>query len=120
MRDSRLRPDQYRKLLLSKKAELTAAPRMPDLGQPLSVADDDQATILHDRFVAARIEGMDYQTIKLIDLALDRLESQEFGVCLECGETISAKRLIAIPWATLCISCQERAASTSTGDERAA
>ena len=30
-------------------------------------------------------------------------------VCARCGEDISEKRLEAVPWATVCVECQERA-----------
>ncbi|HAX42843.1 MAG TPA: molecular chaperone DnaK, partial [Solibacterales bacterium] len=35
---------------------------------------------------------------RLIDQALKRIEEGEYGVCQECEEKISAKRLQAIPW----------------------
>lgn len=41
--------------------------------------------------------------------ALDRIAAGEFGVCLECGESISRRRLVALPWAALCLECQEAA-----------
>jgi DnaK suppressor protein len=39
--------------------------------------------------------------------ALRRIHDGSFGVCEECEEKIQPKRLIAIPWAPLCIHCQE-------------
>jgi DnaK suppressor protein len=39
--------------------------------------------------------------------ALRRLAQGSFGVCQECGDDISPRRLLAIPWAALCIHCQE-------------
>ena len=44
-----------------------------------------------------------------IRAALDRVDRENYGTCLECEEPISPKRLAAIPWAALCIGCQERA-----------
>ena len=43
----------------------------------------------------------------LISQALERIESSTFGICAECEEEISEKRLRAIPWAKYCIHCQE-------------
>jgi DnaK suppressor protein len=45
------------------------------------------------------------------------LASEEFGVCLECGEPIPAKRLMALPWAALCLQCQEIADRNPRGEE---
>jgi DnaK suppressor protein len=39
--------------------------------------------------------------------ALRRIHDGVFGVCGECDEEISLKRLLAIPWASLCVVCQE-------------
>ena len=39
--------------------------------------------------------------------ALQRIRDGSFGVCQECEEEIHPKRLVAIPWASLCIRCQE-------------
>ncbi len=50
----------------------------------------------------------DWQTLKDIDLALERMEDGEYGTCQRCEEEISPKRLKAIPWAAYCITCQEK------------
>ena len=39
--------------------------------------------------------------------ALRRIHDGTFGICEECDEQISLKRLSAIPWASLCLFCQE-------------
>jgi DnaK suppressor protein len=39
--------------------------------------------------------------------ALRRIHEGSFGVCEDCDEEISPKRLHAIPWASKCVSCQE-------------
>ena len=37
--------------------------------------------------------------------ALKRLDSGNYGECAECGEDIDERRLEAVPYATLCITC---------------
>ena len=44
-----------------------------------------------------------------VRLALDRIADGSYGTCLECEDEISPKRLQALPWAALCITCQEHA-----------
>jgi DnaK suppressor protein len=39
--------------------------------------------------------------------ALARFEKGEYGVCEDCEESISPRRLQAIPWARTCVKCQE-------------
>ena len=46
--------------------------------------------------------------LKRIESALERIEDGSFGICEECGEDISEKRLLAKPEATTCIVCAER------------
>ena len=47
--------------------------------------------------------------LRFIELAIDRIKKGEFGVCLDCGEQISQKRLEFQPLAARCITCQETA-----------
>ena len=46
--------------------------------------------------------------ISKIDSALKRIEDGTYGFCVDTGEPIGLKRLIARPVATLCIAAQER------------
>jgi DnaK suppressor protein len=41
--------------------------------------------------------------------ALRRMDADTFGICIGCEENINPKRLAAVPWASLCIVCQEAA-----------
>lgn len=102
--------DEYRKLLLSKRAELCSKLRarfdtMAELGH---VAIEDQAPISGEEFISLRLNRLYYQQLRLVDAALDRLESGDYGVCVDCGNPVSSKRLAAIPWASHCIVCQDR------------
>ena len=44
-----------------------------------------------------------------VDAALARFEQGVYGICERCGEYIDPARLKALPYATLCMSCQQRA-----------
>ena len=57
------------------------------------------------------IDTLDRDTKRLREIlaALDRFNAGTFGVCLDCQEAISVKRLAAIPWTAKCIGCQEAA-----------
>jgi DnaK suppressor protein len=46
-------------------------------------------------------------TADQIRSTLKKIESGEFGECIECGEEIEEKRIFANPTTTLCIECQE-------------
>lgn len=50
----------------------------------------------------------DSQRVMLTDIdeALDRIKSGEYGICIECEEQISEKRLTVRPSAKYCIDCK--------------
>jgi DnaK suppressor protein len=66
---------------------------------------------------ALAISNIDRESKQLRDVraALRRIREGTFGVCEECEEQIHPKRLVAIPWASLCVQCQE--AKECNGEE---
>ena len=46
------------------------------------------------------------ERIAILTAALRRLDDDEFGFCLACGEDISIQRLEIDPAVTLCVDCQ--------------
>lgn len=49
----------------------------------------------------------DRQFLQMIETALDRIVEGTFGECENCEEPIGNQRINAVPWARLCIKCQE-------------
>jgi len=45
---------------------------------------------------------------RLVEGALSRIEDDEYGECLGCGEDIARRRLEVHPEAPFCIECQAR------------
>lgn len=45
--------------------------------------------------------------LREIDIAVERMERGEYGLCEECGEPIGEERLEAMPSAVTCIRCQK-------------
>jgi DnaK suppressor protein len=43
-----------------------------------------------------------------VEAALARFEEGVYGVCERCGDQIDPARLKALPYASLCMSCQQR------------
>jgi DnaK suppressor protein len=113
------RPKNYRTLLLAKQAELSSSMRtkLDTLTGPGDAALEDLAPVSHDQFIALRINSLDHLQLKLIEAALARIDSEEYGVCADCGDTISSGRLEAIPWAVRCIACQELYSSEADSAE---
>jgi len=59
---------------------------------------------------------MKADTLGLIDEAVRRLEAGTYGECAECGTEIPSARLKALPFAVLCVNCQEQV-ETRTAEE---
>ena len=99
----------YNQMLLEKRQQVIAGlgikfDTMAKMGR---VAEEDQAQMSHDEFVSLHINSLDYVQLRLIEEALDRLKSGDYGICLSCEEPIPDKRLRALPWARYCVTCQE-------------
>ncbi len=101
---------EYRQLLHTRKAELASSlqSRPGVLAELGHVAEEDQAPVIHGEFIAVRINQISHEQLDLVDAALARLDSGEYGICVECERPIAAKRLAAVPWASHCVACQER------------
>ncbi len=48
------------------------------------------------------------EEVRNIDIALEKIEEGNFGVCETCQKKINKTRLIALPHAKLCIECQRK------------
>jgi DnaK suppressor protein len=62
-----------------------------------------------DRELAIACLNRDSTARRSVESALLRIHGGTFGTCLHCGNEISGRRLEAVPWAPLCIMCQEAA-----------
>jgi len=49
-----------------------------------------------------------YRNLEAIENALERIRVGSYGKCKGCYKSIDEKRLFALPWATLCVRCQQR------------
>lgn len=67
----------------------------------------DQASAEYSQSFIFRLRDREKFYLSKIDKALAKIEAGEFGVCEECGDEISIKRLEARPVTTLCIRCKE-------------
>ena len=47
--------------------------------------------------------------LEAVEHAMDKIRDKTYGRCDSCGNNISNDRLEALPWAALCIACQQEA-----------
>ena len=67
---------------------------------------DEALSISHEKLQSS-VEKTEIDELNLISQALKRIESGEYGVCIDCSKSISNKRLQHSPFAARCIVCQE-------------
>ncbi len=66
----------------------------------------DRASVESDRSFELRIRGRERKLMDKVDEALTKIEDGTYGICEDCGEDITVKRLQARPVATYCIDCK--------------
>jgi RNA polymerase-binding protein DksA len=75
--------------------------------EPMSQDFSEQATEQENLDVLHALEHEGKEELILINTALRRLESGDYGSCSTCGEDINPARLDALPYVTTCINCAE-------------
>ncbi len=110
---SRSEKNAYKKRLLEAKNQF-----IRKIGQTFSesneietdVAQDlaDKAESSYTKEFLLSLSDTERRQLLQIDDAIRTLEKGSYGLCQNCGQAISKKRMEALPWATLCIDCQQK------------
>ncbi len=95
--------------------------RRDDLGRQLAQSEDATRPVRLDQQSVGRVSRIDAiqqqqmaiagktqttQQLRRIEQALQRIETGEYGNCLQCGEPVAYARLQVQPEAGLCLTCQ--------------
>ena len=111
------RKDMLKSLLLKKRNEVVKGLEAQmgrkltlETGQKIDSAMDsaDQSAQDVDQGIDYSILEMKYEQYKDIADAFRKLQSNSYGLCEECGDEISIKRLEVNPLARYCIECKTR------------
>ena len=102
-----MQTEKYAAVLQAKQQELMkrinaikgdfAQGRSADFAEQASESENDD--VLHGIEAEAAME------LSQVNLALQRIKQDEYGICESCGEAISEARLTAVPYASQCIKC---------------
>jgi DnaK suppressor protein len=102
----------FRERLMRKREEIVALYRN-DLRLGQEATDEptedivDRANNSYSRELSFSISDAERNLLLQIDDAIRRLDAGSFGRCGHCSRAIASLRLEALPWARLCIDCQE-------------
>lgn len=106
----------YRKMLEKKAEEVRRSMSAQKAAQVVSRLDypsdeGDLSQQHHEEWIFLNRNTIDMKLLREIADALHRFQQGSYGVCMECEEPISTKRLDAVPWAKYCVTCQESIAN---------
>ena len=68
----------------------------------------DKAADAYTKEFLFSLSNAERKVLQQVDEALSRMEDRRYGVCASCEDSLNLKRLQAVPWATLCLECQEK------------
>ena len=74
---------------------------------PLEKDFSEQAVQRENDEVLDRLDDKSRQELTEIQRALARLETGQYGKCIQCGESIGVLRLNALPHASHCVECAQ-------------
>jgi RNA polymerase-binding transcription factor len=107
---------RYRDKLLALRAEILAEGDVeiePGRKDPAAVGNDEDAQPLVEmsQSIASSRNRTRAAVLTRVAAALVRIEGdpEAFGLCSECEEPITEKRLLLMPYVDLCVECQQAA-----------
>lgn len=74
-------------------------------GEVTDAGDASVADMLVDKNIA--VVARQVEELTQVESAQKRIADADFGNCVECGAEIGFNRLVAVPYATRCVACQE-------------
>jgi len=105
--------EKFKQRLVAKRKELVSEVRGSSVGSLETNADGiqdiaDQASSAYTKEFLLSIGDAERRMLRQVDEALDKIRQDTYGLCESCGEMINERRLEALPFARLCIKCQEK------------
>jgi DnaK suppressor protein len=110
MKELRRRLERERKMAASRLRQLGGSITLEETVTPADSvwdeADHIQASEQREMGLLSRERLV--ERIERLTAALTRMDDGSYGTCMECGKSITAARLRAIPEVATCVSCQEK------------
>jgi len=102
-------PESVKGRLEAKRDELTGRLERitANIRRSLDADSEERAKELADSEVVDALGNEARAELAKISFALSRMESGDYGMCIECGGPIASARMEAYPYADECIDCAE-------------
>ncbi len=82
--------------------------KTPEQSKGYSQHQADEGTDDFNRIISLEVTSKEYNILRQIDRALEKIEDNTYGICDITGEEIPLARLEAIPYATMTVKAQEK------------
>jgi len=82
--------------------------KRPDEATGYSQHQADQGTDDFDRRLSLELTSKEFEVLRQIDRALEKIQDNTYGVCDVTGDPIPLARLDAVPYATMTVKAQEQ------------
>jgi RNA polymerase-binding protein DksA len=113
---------KFKKMLLKKKEEMlkeiqhvekdSLSKSQRESSGDLSAYTFHMADVAQDsydrEFSLGIATNVQQKMLYAIEESLKRIEDKTYGTCVKCEKTIAKSRLMAIPYANLCVECQSK------------
>ncbi|MGF9760049.1 TraR/DksA C4-type zinc finger protein [Microvirga sp. 0TCS3.31] len=90
------------------ESEQELAGLMRDAGDGAGHDQADVGATSFERDHELTVLAREKETLAQIERALAHIDDGSYGVCDSCGNPVGKNRLMAVPHATLCMSCKQR------------
>jgi len=86
----------------------TAEVKTPDESKGYSQHQADEGTDDFTRVINLEVTSKEFDILRQIDRALEKIADNTYGICDISGEEIPLARLEAVPYATMTVKAQEK------------
>ena len=107
--------EKFKTRLLELRAQLmrtlqgsAAEVKTPDEATGYSQHQADQGTDDFDRTITLEVTTKEFNVLKQVERALEKIEEGTYGICDVTGEEIPKPRLDAVPYAVMTVKAQEK------------
>lgn len=101
---------KFKKVLLKEREQIVGEVKQTytssqEMGQDGIQDIGDEAANIYNKQILLSLNESERMRLHEVDEALDRMATGTYGICEECGELISLKRLEVRPVAKYCVAC---------------
>ena len=101
---------QFEKILQNIRTEIVGDVEKNNLNDKKNEAEhiadiSDDAARSYDRKLQGDLEEQEWNKLKQVETALEKIKQDEYGTCEQCETEIPEARLEIMPYAEFCIQC---------------